>query len=103
MFKEVHQSIDELHHNLSAYWLSLERLTIVQSYVSEPMFDHAVYRETLASRLQLLVKAIIFSCTRKHFQDAMYHFYFQAFKAFNESRKGTAGWFVITVCTAEYN
>ncbi|KAK2189465.1 hypothetical protein NP493_106g06023 [Ridgeia piscesae] len=87
MFKEVHQSIDELHHNLSAYWLSLERLTIVQSYVSEPMFDHAVYRETLASRLQLLVKAIIFSCTRKHFQDAMYHFYFQAFKAFNESRK----------------
>ena len=90
---KVRTSINELHQSLSAYWLSLERLTLVQSYVSEPMFNHVVYREGLANRLQLLFKAIIFSCTHKHFQDAMYSFYCQAFKAFNEGRKGTAGIF----------
>ena len=87
----VCMSIEELHGSLSSYWPSLEQLTVVQSYVSDHMFDHVAYREGLTSRLQLLFKAIIFSCPRKHFQDAMYQFYVQAFKAFNQSRKGSGG------------
>ena len=78
-------AFDALHARFARFLPQITRLAALVA----PSGGDSEYRTELSARLQLLLKAIVFAGggggRGRYFSDALYQFYFQAFRAFDAS------------------
>lgn len=91
-------AIKELYDHLAEYTSCFERLSTIQTLLQPDIAGgHKAHVNLARARAQLMLKAIIFSHTTKHFQDAFHNFYFRAFKSFDTTDLDDLGKFIFFI------